>query len=188
MDKCRTLIEQAHLPKNLWGFAAMTAVHLINRLPTKVLHLKSLVDVLEEKFPKVRLRNGLRPRIFGCVSYVHSPHWSPDKLSTKALKCGFIGYSNTQKGYKCYHPLTRRVIISKDIVFDENRFYYQPNTESIRSKIVSIGNFQLHYLPLTYMKGRRFSHLKTCEGTQCPLTQNYLPKAMISYLPTQNTT
>ena len=41
----------------------------------------------------------------------------------------FIGYSNTQKGYKCYHPLTRRVIISKDIVFDENHFYYQPSTE-----------------------------------------------------------
>ena len=129
MDKCRTLIEQAHLPKNLWGFAAMTAVYLINRLPTTVLHLKSPIDVLEEKFPKVRLRNGLKPRIFGCVSYVHTPHWSPDKLSAKALKCVFIGYSNTQKGYKCYHPLTRRVIISKDIVFDENRFYYQPNTE-----------------------------------------------------------
>ena len=129
MDKCRTLIKQAHLPKNLWGFAAMTAVHLINRLPTTVLHVKSPTDVLEEKFPKVRLRNGLKPRIFGCVSYVHTPHWSPDKLSAKALKCVFIGYSNTQKGYKCYHPLTRRVIISKDIVFDENRFYYQPNTE-----------------------------------------------------------
>ena len=107
----------------------MTAVHLINRLPTLVLHLKSPVDVLEEKFPKVRLRNGLKPRIFRCVIYVHSPLWSPDKLSAKALKCVFIGYSNTQKGYKCYHPLTRRVIISKDIVFDENRFYYQPNTE-----------------------------------------------------------
>ena len=129
MDKCRTLIEQAHLPKNLWGFAEMIVVHLINILPTKALNMKSSVEVLEKKFPQVRLRNGLRPRIFGCVSYVHSPHWSLDKLSAKTLKCVFVVYSNAQKGYKCYHPLTRRVIISKDIVFDENRFYYQPNTE-----------------------------------------------------------
>ena len=29
----------------------------------------------------------------------------------------------------CYHPLTRRVIIAKDIDFDGNRFYYQTNIE-----------------------------------------------------------
>ena len=52
MDKYRALIEQPHLLKNIWGFAAMTIVHLINRLPTKALNLKSLVEVFETKFPK----------------------------------------------------------------------------------------------------------------------------------------
>ena len=56
------------------------------------------------------------------MSYVHSHHLSSDELKVKALTCVFVGYSNTQKRYNCYHPLTRRVIIWKDIVFDESCF------------------------------------------------------------------
>ena len=37
VDKVRTLLIQAHVPTNLWGFAIMTAVHLINRLPSSSL-------------------------------------------------------------------------------------------------------------------------------------------------------
>ena len=40
-----------------------------------------------------------------------------------------LGYSNTQKGYKCYHPQSEKVLITKYVTFDENRFYYQSNTE-----------------------------------------------------------
>ena len=132
MDKCRALIEQAHCPNNILGFCAMTAVHLIKRLPTKTLNFKSPIEILEKIFPKVRLRNGLMSRVFGCLRNVYSQHSSPDKLSAKALKCVFLGYSKTQKGYKGYHPLTRKVIIAKDIVFDENRFSYRPNIEHNR--------------------------------------------------------
>src|SRR5690606_52117 len=35
------------------------------------------------------------------------------------------GYSVTQKGYKCYDPLTRRVMVSRDVKFVESRGYYE---------------------------------------------------------------
>ena len=38
----------------------------------------------------------------------------------------FLGYSTTQKGYKVYHPLTRKYIVSKDVLFEEKLFYYKP--------------------------------------------------------------
>ena len=38
----------------------------------------------------------------------------------------FVGYSTTQKGYKLYHPLNKKYIVSKDIVFDERQFFYNP--------------------------------------------------------------
>ena len=129
MDKCRTLIEQSQLPKNLWCFSVMTVVHLINRLPTKTLKMKSPIEVLEQLFPKVRLRNNFTPRVFSCVSFVHLHGPSVDKLSVKALKCVFVGYSNTQKGYKCYYLPTTKIVVTKDVTFGENRFYYQSNTE-----------------------------------------------------------
>ena len=129
MDKFRTLTEQSQLPKTLWSLSVMTYVHLINRLPTNTVKMKSPIEVLEQLFPKARLNNNLTPRVFGCVSYVHLHGPSVDKFSVNALKCVFIGYSNTQKGYKCYYPPTRKIVITKDVTFDENRFYYQSNTE-----------------------------------------------------------
>ena len=92
MDKGRTLMEQSSIPKNLWGYAVMTAMHLIYRLPTKSLNLKSPTESLEKLFPSVRLRNGLEPKVFGCVGHVHVCNLSLDKLLNKALRYVFVGY------------------------------------------------------------------------------------------------
>ena len=106
----------------------MSAIHLINRLPSRTIGLKSQMDILEEIFPKVRLHYGLALQIFGCVSYVHLHNLHLDKLSPEALKCAFVGYSNTQKGYKCYHPLNQKVFVTKDVTFVKGRFFYPLNT------------------------------------------------------------
>ena len=65
MDKSITLVVQANFPKNLWGFAAMTAIHLINEQLSKLLALKSPIGILEKLFMKVRLRNGLTHKCLG---------------------------------------------------------------------------------------------------------------------------
>ena len=54
-DKSRTLLIQGNVPINLWGFAVMTAMHLINRLPSKVLRFRSPIDLLEQCFANVKL-------------------------------------------------------------------------------------------------------------------------------------
>ncbi|RVW31085.1 Retrovirus-related Pol polyprotein from transposon RE1 [Vitis vinifera] len=42
-------------------------------------------------------------------SYAHTPQQNEDKLSAKATKCLFLGYSRLQKGYCCYSPDTHRI-------------------------------------------------------------------------------
>ncbi|RDX86712.1 hypothetical protein CR513_31925, partial [Mucuna pruriens] len=37
-----------------------------------------------------------------------------DKLSARAIKCVFLGYSRLQKGYKCYSPSTKRHYVRAD--------------------------------------------------------------------------
>ena len=92
MDQCRTLMEQAKIPKHLQGFSTRTRVQLANRLHTLNLQLRSPIEILETVFPTFRLRTGLTPKVFGCVSYFPSHNLSGDKLSAKALKCMFVGY------------------------------------------------------------------------------------------------
>ena len=100
----------------------MTAAHLINRLPSQTLRFQSPIGVVITLFPGVSLKTGLPFKIFGCVAYVHKKN----KWSTKALKFIFLRYSNTQKGYKVYHPITRKYMVSKDVIFDEKNFFYLP--------------------------------------------------------------
>ena len=76
----------------------MTVVHLINRLPSSSLEFQSPIGILEKLFPEVRLKTRLPVKIFGYVAYVHNLVHKKNKWSTKALKCVFLGNSNTQKG------------------------------------------------------------------------------------------
>ena len=84
--------------------AVLTAAHLINRLPSRILGFKSPMDILSTFYPNLHTTNNLVPRIFGCVAFVHVHNQNRGKLDPRALKCVFVGYSSTQKGYKCYHP------------------------------------------------------------------------------------
>ena len=36
----------------------------------------------------------------------------------------FVGYSSSQKGYKCFDPVTRRVMVSREVKFMEEKGYY----------------------------------------------------------------
>ncbi|RVW92274.1 Retrovirus-related Pol polyprotein from transposon RE2 [Vitis vinifera] len=54
----------------------------------------------------------LPPRVFGCTCFVHILTPGQDKLSAKAMKCLFLGYSRLQKGYRCYSLETHRYFIS----------------------------------------------------------------------------
>ena len=42
------------------------------------------------------------------------------KLDDKAVKCIFVGYSSESKGYRLYHPQSKRILISRDVVFVED--------------------------------------------------------------------
>ena len=51
-------------------------------------------------------------RVFGCLAYFLVPQQHRTKLDDKAVKCTFMGYSLESKGYRLYHPQTKRILVS----------------------------------------------------------------------------
>ena len=60
-------------------------------------------------------------RIFGCISYAHVPDKKRKKLKDKSLKYVFLVVSETSKAHKLYDPLTKKVVVSHDVIFDEKK-------------------------------------------------------------------
>ena len=67
-------------------------------------------------------------RVFSSIAYVHVPKEKRRKLDAKAEKFILVGYSDEQKGYKCYNPRTKQARVSRDVVFDESASWYLPPT------------------------------------------------------------
>ncbi|KAL0641846.1 hypothetical protein Bca4012_102697 [Brassica carinata] len=120
MEVARSMMFHTNVPKRFWGDAVQTACYLINRVPTKILKNLSPFEVLNKSKPFID-----HLRVFGCVCYVMTPGEQRNKLEAKSTKAMFIGYSITQKGYKCYDPEARRVMVSREVKFIESKGYYE---------------------------------------------------------------
>ena len=67
----------------------------------------------------------LPPKVFGCVVFVQNHTLGLDKLASWALKCVFVRYSRARKGYRCYHPPTRRYLVSVGVTFLESKSFFE---------------------------------------------------------------
>ncbi|PRQ16867.1 putative RNA-directed DNA polymerase [Rosa chinensis] len=119
LEKARALMFQMNVPKKFWSQGVLTATYLMNRLPSRVLGFKSPLEVLKGR--KIDLSH---LKVFGCTCFFHIQAHQRDKLDPRADKCVFLGYSSTQKGYKCYNYVTRKLIVSRDVRFDEATPYF----------------------------------------------------------------
>ena len=111
-DVTRTLMAQMKVPQLLWTDAVLIACHLINRMPSSV-HGNFPHCLL---FPQKPLFS-LPPKVFGCVCFVQGTRPNLDKLSPRSTHCMFVGYSRTQKEYRCYDPVSSKYLVSADVTF-----------------------------------------------------------------------
>ena len=59
-------------------------------------------------------------KVFGYVCFAQVPKKRRTKLDETNEKCIFVGYSSMSKGYRLYNLKTKKIIISRDVIFDEN--------------------------------------------------------------------
>lgn len=117
-----TMLFHSGVPLFLWFEAFTTAVHLINRLPSSPLNFETPYFALHGTHP-----NYSSLRVFGSKCFPYTWDTRRHKFDPKTILCVFVGYSDTHKGYKCFHPPSKKFIISRHVVFDELFFPYKGN-------------------------------------------------------------
>lgn len=72
--------------------------------------------------------------MFGCIAHVHIPDVHRKKLDNKSMKCVHLGVSEESKAYKLYDPVNKKIIVSRDVVFEESKGWMwneESSTETI---------------------------------------------------------
>ena len=114
LNMARSMLKSKKMPKEFWAEAVSCAVYLSNLSPTISVPGKTPQEAWTSRKPNVS-----HLRVFGSIAYAHVPDEKRSKLDEKSEKYVFIGYDLRSKGYKLYSPATKKVIISRDVMFNE---------------------------------------------------------------------
>ena len=116
MNMVRCMLSEKKIPKAFWPEAVNWTTYVLNRSPTLV---------VKNQRPE-KAWSGCKPsvehfRVFGCVAHVHIPDVRRTKLDAKSFTCVLLGVSEKSKAYRLYDPVAKKVVISRDVVFDEDK-------------------------------------------------------------------
>ncbi|CAI7889446.1 unnamed protein product [Closterium sp. NIES-53] len=109
---CTSMIHAA-APRFMWSFAVQYAAHQLNLWP-------------RVSSPRLRWTGKVGDssvfRVWVSRTFVRDP--STDKLSAGAIPCVFLGFVPDAPGWQFYHPTSRRVLPSQDVMFDKSVPFY----------------------------------------------------------------
>lgn len=116
MEMTRSILKHRSVPNWLWGEAVRHATYLINRVSTISLQGETPYERLRKKKPNLS-----HLRIFGCVSFVRTNTVGRKKLDDRSKVLVHLGTEPGSKAYRLLDPTTKRVVVSRDVVFDEGK-------------------------------------------------------------------
>ncbi|CAL2249791.1 unnamed protein product [Prunus armeniaca] len=123
VEMAKSMLHEKGVPYEFWAEAVNTAVYLLNRCPTKALNKITPFEAYTGRKPGIA-----HLKIFGSPCHVLIPSALRHKLEENSHKCIFVGYGLCEKGYRLFDPSTRKIILSRDVQFDENGLWKWENT------------------------------------------------------------
>jgi transposase InsO family protein len=116
MGMVRSMMKTMKVPAEFWGEAATTAVYILNRSPTKSVEGMTPYEAWYKHKPSVH-----HLRTFGCLVHVKVIGGLVKKLDDRSVEMVFFGYEKGSKAYRVYNPLTKKVVVTRDAVFEEDK-------------------------------------------------------------------
>jgi len=100
-----------------WG-KLFTTTHVVNQIPTSHNFGLSFFGKLYGYAPDCSIFH-----VFGCTYFILKPHVECTQLSTKSALCVFLGYGLSQKGYRCFYPISKKVYVSRHVCLEHTPFF-----------------------------------------------------------------
>nr|GEU63553.1 retrovirus-related Pol polyprotein from transposon TNT 1-94 [Tanacetum cinerariifolium] len=110
----RTMLIFSKASMFLWAEVVETACYTQNRSLTHTLHNKTPYELVHDKKPDLSLLC-----VFGALCYPINDSEDLGKLKAKEDIGLFVGYAPNRKGYQIYNKLTRHIMETIHITFDE---------------------------------------------------------------------
>ena len=120
LDTVRAPLLSAKVPAPFWDEAALHAAHVINHIPSSVIHNQTPYEGLFGSPPDYS-----HLRSFGSACFVLLQPHEHNKLEPRSRLCCFLGYGETQKGYRSYDPVSHRFRVSRNVIFWEHRSFVE---------------------------------------------------------------
>jgi hypothetical protein len=138
VESVQAMLHSKRLSLWFWREAIQTAAYVFNRMGSCTRGNKTPYE----------LWTGTRPvvdhlRIFGSIAYAHVPKSFRKKLDPKSVKTICVGYYAETKAYRLWDDKHRRIMISRDIIFDEFAMPDKPVPETFS------GVFMIHHADTT---------------------------------------
>lgn len=116
LEMTRSILKHMDVPNYLWGEAVRHATYLINRIVTRTLLSSTPYECFKGKKPNIG-----HIRVFGCVVYakIDTPHLR--KLDDRSRPLVHLGTEPGTKAYRLLEPTTRKIYVSRDVVFNEEQ-------------------------------------------------------------------
>ena len=136
MNMVRSMLSEKQVPKNFWPEAVNWTAHVLTRSPTLA---------VKDMTPK-EAWSGVKPnvdyfQVFGCIGHVHVSDSKRKKLDNKSFQCVLLGMSEESKAYGLYDPESKKIVLSKDVVFKENECWdWGRSNEEARLDILESGD------------------------------------------------
>ena len=118
MEMAKCMLFEKKLPKLLWAEVVSTSIYLLNRLLTKSVQRKTPIEAWSGVKPSVK-----HLKVFGSLCYLHVSSIKRGKLDERAEKGVFVRYAVESKGYKIYSLSKMKIVISRDVHFNENSYW-----------------------------------------------------------------
>ncbi|GJZ97608.1 gag-pol polyprotein [Tanacetum coccineum] len=133
LERARAMLATTSLGKSFWAEAVNTACYVINRSPSTVVELKTPMEMWTGKPVDYSDLH-----IFGSPVYVMYNTQETTKLDSKSRKCLFLGYADGVKGYHLWDSTAHKVVVSRDVVFMEDKVQENEEGDNITRETATI--------------------------------------------------